>query len=177
VSTCPIVWDGVPVVAANRSGRSWTLTTIYGFSGGTNGCLAEATLTLGRDGSLSEQRRNGGGTQLDVPATFYGCGTAFKVTPPASQGGAWTERTIYPLRERQKDGNDGENPIDGVISDPAGNLYGTTSGWRRIAHMPIRTGLWHVLDFTAGNSGHELDRVCLIYRFTGGAVALARSRT
>ncbi len=148
-------------------GGSWTLTTIYGFSGATNGCSPEGYLTLGRDGALYGTTSQCGGTQLRCSSYFYGCGTAFKVTPPALQGGAWTERTIYRFASG-KDGNDGENPIDGVISDPAGNLYGTTDAGGGSRICPYEQGCGTVFKIsrpaTVGTNWTE----SVIYRFTGG---------
>jgi uncharacterized repeat protein (TIGR03803 family) len=50
----------------------------------------------------------------------YGCGTVFELSP-AGQG--WTETVIYSF---QNNGKDGCEPYAGLISDAAGNLYGTT---------------------------------------------------
>jgi uncharacterized repeat protein (TIGR03803 family) len=52
-----------------------------------------------------------------------GCGTAFKLTPPTKQGGAWTEMVLY----RFKNTPDGATPASGMTFDASGKLYGTTA--------------------------------------------------
>jgi uncharacterized repeat protein (TIGR03803 family) len=48
-------------------------------------------------------------------------GAVFKVEPPGTPGGAWTESVLHRF------GNSGDaNPHGGVILDKAGNFYGTT---------------------------------------------------
>jgi uncharacterized repeat protein (TIGR03803 family) len=53
----------------------------------------------------------------------FGCGSVFKLSPPAVVGGSWQEATLYKF----SGGADGGNPQGGVILDSAGNLYGTAS--------------------------------------------------
>ena len=69
--------------------------------------------------------------------TVYGgtnsVGTVFKLTP--SGGGHYTESVLYDFAGG---GNDGQNPLDGVIFDTAGNLYGTTAEWRRLGELHQR---------------------------------------
>lgn len=50
-----------------------------------------------------------------------GAGVVFKLTP--NSDGTWAESVIYTFTG----GSDGAVPLDGLISDAAGNLYGTTS--------------------------------------------------
>jgi uncharacterized repeat protein (TIGR03803 family) len=52
-----------------------------------------------------------------------GYGTVFELTPTA--GGGWTE-TVSHIFESTN--TDGAHPLGGLISDAAGNLYGTTYG-------------------------------------------------
>jgi hypothetical protein len=59
------------------------------------------------------QRFNGG---------KYGKGTVFLLTPPATQGAAWTENALFSFVYRSGESLDG-----GPASDKAGNLCGTTS--------------------------------------------------
>jgi uncharacterized repeat protein (TIGR03803 family) len=58
------------------------------------------------------------GSGIDTCAD--GCGTVFKLTPSAS---GW----MFSLIHEFTGGTDGATPIDGVIVDRNGNLYGTTS--------------------------------------------------
>ncbi len=54
-----------------------------------------------------------------------GCGTVFKLTPPAKGQTAWAETVLYSF----KGGSDGLNPQAGLIADNTGALYGTTSAY------------------------------------------------
>jgi uncharacterized repeat protein (TIGR03803 family) len=51
-----------------------------------------------------------------------GAGTVFKLTPPASNGGPWTEKVLYSFKGPP---NDGAQPFPGLIVEN-GALYGTT---------------------------------------------------
>jgi hypothetical protein len=50
------------------------------------------------------------------------CCTVFKLTPPATLGGTWTETTLH----RFGVGSDGVEPLADLIADKTGALYGTT---------------------------------------------------
>src|SRR5581483_3699775 len=52
----------------------------------------------------------------------YGKGVVFELSP---SGGGWTEHVLYTFQG----GNDGGQPVAGLIFDNAGNLYGATASW------------------------------------------------
>jgi uncharacterized repeat protein (TIGR03803 family) len=52
----------------------------------------------------------------------YNAGAVFELSPNGS--GGWTEKVLYNFNPN---GRDGTSPFAGVVSDAAGNLYGTTS--------------------------------------------------
>lgn len=87
-------------------------TTLYSFSGGSDGELPSGGLIADAAGNLYGTTE-GGGTCSGNPA---GCGTVFKVT----RGGA--ETVFYTFQG----GSDGEEPLAGLIVDSSGNFYGTT---------------------------------------------------
>ena len=59
-----------------------------------------------------------------------GCGTVFKLTPPASPGTPWTETVPYELSYCC----DGYFPVAGLAADAGGNFYGTAvEGGNRIS--------------------------------------------
>jgi uncharacterized repeat protein (TIGR03803 family) len=99
-------------------GGSWTYRVLHVF-GPTkgDGAYAHGALVFDTAGNLYGTTKFGGG----VTSCGSGCGTVFKFTP--ASGGTWRYRVIY----RFKGGTDGKTPYAGVISDPAGNLYGTTT--------------------------------------------------
>jgi uncharacterized repeat protein (TIGR03803 family) len=53
----------------------------------------------------------------------FGCGTVFKLTPPAAHSTAWADATLYAF----KGGKDGQAPATGRLAfNAAGMLFGTT---------------------------------------------------
>jgi uncharacterized repeat protein (TIGR03803 family) len=68
-----------------QSGETWTLTTLYSFSGGADGRVPTGKLLLGTDGSLTGTTSQGG--NLTCTASANGCGTVFRLTPPKNAGG------------------------------------------------------------------------------------------
>ena len=79
-------------------------------------------------------------------------GVIFKVDPHRNETMLYAFAGGYQV----PGGADGGNPYSGVIRDPAGNLYGTTSGGG-----PSNVGVVYKLD-TSGNE-------TVLYSFTGGS--------
>ncbi len=92
------------------AGGGWTKQVLYSFGPGTDGEGPYAGLIFDGAGNLYGTT-TGGGT--------YGSGAVFELTPAA--GGGWTEQVLHSFN-----GTDGVDPVAGLISDAAGNLYGTT---------------------------------------------------
>jgi len=99
------------------SGDSWTEAVLY------------SPQDYGRDGRLPY-----GGVVFDptgnLYGTFsesgpYGSGTVYQLSPSES---GWTERTIHAFTGLLNGG--GSGPLDGLILDQFGNLYGTTNGFQ-----------------------------------------------
>jgi uncharacterized repeat protein (TIGR03803 family) len=94
-----------------KLGTSNVLTTLYSFKGGSDGAHPESKL-ISINGDLYGTTKNGGSSSY---CSGSGCGTIFKIT----KGG---NRTIL---HRFYGYNNGAFP-QGLISDSAGNIYGTT---------------------------------------------------
>ncbi len=95
-------------------------TTLYSFTGqGGNGSGPLAGLALGHDGVLYGTTSAGG----SATACPNGCGTVFKLTPPAIPGGAWTESILYSFTGLN---GDGATPWAPLAIGAHGVLYGTT---------------------------------------------------
>jgi uncharacterized repeat protein (TIGR03803 family) len=106
---CGVVFKLTPPAA----GRTvWTLSTLYRFSGGSDGRLPIAGLIADRKGALYGTTSEGG-----IPDH----GVVFKLTPPASGPPPWNETVLLSFL-----GNDGDFPNAGLIADESGALYGTT---------------------------------------------------
>jgi hypothetical protein len=108
------------------SGTAWNISILYSFTGQNDGAIPLSGVVFDEKGSLYGTAVTGGG-QGDcfwkgVPE--LGCGTAFRITPPATAGGVWDETTLHAFAG----GSDGANPFGGVIYK-SGNLFGTTTGY------------------------------------------------
>ena len=94
------------------NGGTWTETVLWTFDhtdgGRPNG------LVMDGNGNLYGSTRGGGA---------FSSGVAFELSPPTSPGGAWAESTLWNFGS----GSDGVNPLDDLIIDSKGNLYGTTN--------------------------------------------------
>jgi uncharacterized repeat protein (TIGR03803 family) len=128
-------------------GDSWTETVLHTFGKGSDGGHPVAGLAFGLRGAIFGTTSTGSGK-----AAF---GTVFKLKPPATQGGSWTERVLYHF----KGGTDGSVPNAALVVDKTGNLYGTTfvgggAGFGTI--FEIAFGSWTetvIYNFTGGGDG------------------------
>jgi uncharacterized repeat protein (TIGR03803 family) len=100
-------------------GGAWTKNTLYSFLGSPandgaspNGAIFDST------GSLYGSTQQGGD---NTNCGVIGCGTIYKLTPPAVLGGAWTEQVLYSFLA----GSDGEFP-DTKLLLLGTTFYGTT---------------------------------------------------
>jgi uncharacterized repeat protein (TIGR03803 family) len=97
--------------------RMWNLTTLYDFTGDTNGADA---YPMG--GLVFDKQGNLGGVTVDLQNGGNGLGTVFKLTP--NPVGPWTKTVLHYFKGVQF--GDGSTPVVAPIFDGLGNLYGTT---------------------------------------------------
>ena len=102
---------------------AWIFTPLYEFQGGNDGGGPLAGVTLGPDGAVYGTTLFGGGA-----GCYQGCGTVFKLTPPAQFCRMalcpWTETVLY----RNPTGSgDLSGFYGGVIVDSANNVYGMSA--------------------------------------------------
>ncbi len=98
----------------HRAGGGWGDKVLYNFNEtGSSGASPYSGLIFDAAGNLY-------GTTEAYGAGGYG--TAFKLTP--TKAGRWTETTLHGFGSNFQDGI---VPVDSLIFDAAGNLYGTTS--------------------------------------------------
>ncbi len=93
----------------------WAETVLYRFVGGSSGKYPSGII-LDQSGNIYGTAGDGGAAGCPPIGS---CGTVVELT--SSEGGAWTESTIYTFTG----GADGGTPGSGAILDGAGNLYGT----------------------------------------------------
>jgi len=142
------------------AGGTWHQAVLYSFSGGADGSRPHAGLSMDSAGNLYGTTFQDGAT-LACPFT-YGCGTVFRLSPPATRKGAWTQTTLWNFAG----GTDGANPFGGVVLDSAGNLYGTTSvGGNTLCFQQRGCGTIFKLSPPASGTGAWTET--LLYTFTG----------
>jgi len=103
---------GVAFRLAPNSDGSWTENVLYHFTGGKDGANPYAGLIFDASGNLYGTTLNGGA---------YGYGVVFRLM--AGSDGAWKEHVLHAFADVTE-----AHPQGGLIFDPAGNLYGTTTG-------------------------------------------------
>ena len=112
--------DNGTVFELTPSGGQWTYTLLSNILEPFFGITGPfGTLAMDTTGNLYGMTV-GSGDAHGAGSCEYGCGTVFKVTP---SGGGWAFSLLYEFTG----GTDGAQPIDGVILDHNGNLYGTAS--------------------------------------------------
>jgi uncharacterized repeat protein (TIGR03803 family) len=131
----------------------WNETVLHAFKGGNDGAAPYAGLIMDSSGNLYGTTGGGGAS---------GWGTVFELSPPTfgPLSRPWNETVLYAF----KGGNDGVDPLGGLIMDSQGNLYGTTSGGRALGYgtvfeliqIPGVPGAWNetiLYAFSGGNDG------------------------
>jgi len=100
------------------TGGTWSLETLYSFTGGADGAQPDGDLILDNKGRLYGTASTGG--PLNSTCSGY-CGAVFQLTPPPnSSNGSWTQTTLHGFTG----GGDGAAPVAGVLLRK-GVLYGT----------------------------------------------------
>jgi uncharacterized repeat protein (TIGR03803 family) len=92
-------------LSPGSAGESWTETTLYSFSGGTDGGYPSSGLIMDKAGNLYGTTGDGG---------TGGNGTVFELSP---SGSGWTKQTIY---------NVDTSWYAGLTLDGSGNIYGVS---------------------------------------------------
>ena len=124
---CGVVFQLTP---PSTPGGSWTESVIYSFTGQNgDGALPSGGVLVGKNGALYGTTQYGGSATAGSPCTLFGfsgsgCGTVFRLTPPATSGGAWTETILHSFTGQS---GDGAIPLAGLTQASGGLLYGTTS--------------------------------------------------
>lgn len=102
------------------TGVTWTETVLHTFGESLfDGSTPVDNLYMDSDGNLYGTAETGYYSQAFVAYD----GIAFELTPPATQGGDWTEIILHPFANNASNGG---NPESGLTPDGQGNFYGTT---------------------------------------------------
>ena len=119
-----------------------TFTTLYNFTGGSDGSEPWAGVIQDPAGNLYATTSFGGDLNCDHP---WGCGVVYEVST------AGAETVLHSFS-----GSDGEKPGTPVARDKAGNIYGTTSYGGSFSDGAV---------FKIDTAGSET----VLYTFTGGS--------
>jgi len=144
-------YDNGMVFELTPTATGWTQTVLYSFNpNGVDGFGATGGLVFDASGNLYGTTEFGGTGNC---TNGFGCGTVFELSP--SGGGAWTETIVHNFQ-----GSDGWEVHAGLITDAAGNLYGTTANGGTYGQ-----GTAFELSRGAGGSW----TVTTLHHFTGGS--------
>jgi len=105
------------------------------------------------------------GTTLDGGDDRCECGTVFQLSPTVN--GKWTRTVLHRFT-----GKDGANPFAGLISDSAGNLYGTTWLGGRAA-SPCDSNCGVVFKLSPGAKGEWTEAILHEFNDKDGAAPYA----
>jgi uncharacterized repeat protein (TIGR03803 family) len=125
------------------------LTSIWTFTGGSDGARPFAPLIADDSGALYGTTGNGG---------TLGNGIIFKLTPPKFDQTSWNLQPIWNFTG----GADGSEPDASLIFDKAGALYGTT-------YVGGASGLGVVFKLTPPRFGQTSWSQQTLWSFTGGS--------
>lgn len=129
------------------SAGGWDYQVIYKFSGNPDGCRPIGTVLVDQAGNMF-------GTTYQCGAN--GDGAVYQVSP---SGAGWSESILYSF-----DVTHGYGPAAGLISDSAGNLYGTTA-------YGGSNGWGVVFELSPANGSYTYS---VLYNFSGGVGPISR---
>jgi uncharacterized repeat protein (TIGR03803 family) len=134
------------------TGTHWRETILHAFANSNgDGLEPEATPALGPHGVLYGTTANGGSA---------GSGTVYSLSPPSTQGGAWTEEVLYHFPGYA---GDGTSPTGQLALAGDGTIYGTTEGGGTGAS---RTAFGTVFQLTPPTSSGGAWTEALLYSFS-----------
>lgn len=124
-------------------GAKWSATVMRTYVKSQDGCPT-GNLLVDKQGNVFGVTQNGGGDNW---------GSVFELTP---NGSGWTETILHTFTGAPDDGG---APYSELVSDDAGNLYGTATA--------CQSGCWGtVFELSPSDSGWTYK---VLYAFTGGA--------
>ncbi|HEY1883423.1 MAG TPA: choice-of-anchor tandem repeat GloVer-containing protein [Candidatus Cybelea sp.] len=135
--------------------QGWTESVLYRFTGGNDGGSPIGGLLMTKRGALLGTTVGGGS----------GGGVVFELMP---SGSTYTETVVHEFSGSP----DGLDPTDALVSDSAGNLYGTTSegGLTTCPSRSSSPGCGTVFKLAPSGSKYSYS---VIYRFKGDADGIA----
>jgi hypothetical protein len=158
------VFKLAPLDAARTN---WQETVLYRFQGGADGANPFFQLALDAAGALYGSTLYGGkGACADFFSNVIGCGTVYKLTPPAPGQSAWMKTTLHSFTG----GVDGNVPQGRLLLDYYGNVYGTTiegGAGRCTDSLYNVVGCGIVYELTPPGRGQTAWTESILHSFTG----------
>lgn len=145
------------LVRPGSAGGSWTENVLYSFTDGDDGAEPFGGVIRGPNGALFGTAGAGGNQQN----CYGGCGSVYELAPPKTEGGTWTETTLYDFIG----GADGGQPSSNLVIDAAGRLYGTAS-IGGVANAPCSPYCGTVFELSSPRPGAWTETT--LHRFRGG---------
>jgi hypothetical protein len=153
------------VFKLTQRNATWVLNPLYTFTGGSDGAMPWARVTIGPDGTLYGTAILGGNDSFP-----NGTGVVFNLRPPSRIPSRvltpWNETVLYTFGGLA----DGNYPEGDVIFDAAGNLYGTTQQ----GGYECNDTVWCGVVYQLARNGSGWLRI-FIYQFNSGNVAFPYS--
>ncbi|MGA7695570.1 MAG: choice-of-anchor tandem repeat GloVer-containing protein [Candidatus Sulfotelmatobacter sp.] len=145
------------VFKLSKEGGTWKESILHAFHGTGDGRGPQSGLIFDECGALYGTASGDG----------VGSGNVFKLSPPTSRGGAWTERVLY--RFKGVAALDGANPQAGVVFRGK-DLYGTTAngGSASCSYGSGNVGCGTVFKLAAPASGSGLWDETILWNFSAG---------
>jgi uncharacterized repeat protein (TIGR03803 family) len=159
------------VYRLSPSGRSWNKSTLYSFTGvAGDGIYPSGNLVLDKSGNLYGATQFGGATGSAGYCSngYSGCGVAYELSP--SSNGQWKEAILYTFENTTA-----AQPMAGLISDAAGNLYGTTmqGGTNYVCDDGPYGGCGAVFELSPGAGGSWTETMLHEFAYTDGGNPIA----
>jgi uncharacterized repeat protein (TIGR03803 family) len=148
-----------------QAGAKWEEKVLYSFQGGTDGAIPFGNVLFDAAGNLYGTTSVGGHSHIGC---LTGCGTIYELS--AASDGRWHERVLHRFIDAF---GEGAEPRTGLVSDAAGNLYGTTfSGGNNsvgACNTVTTLGCGTVFELIPSSTGHRHLKTLRDFNGTDGA--------
>jgi uncharacterized repeat protein (TIGR03803 family) len=101
---------------------NWSERVLHAFKGGGDGTYPLGGLIFDAAGNLYGGTFQGGNDQCGLAGNPIGCGVVYELSPKST--GGWTEDVLVRLH-----GAPNSTPINDLVMDSLGNLYGSAAGY------------------------------------------------
>lgn len=144
---CGAIFQAAPPVAG---ATAWTVKTVYSFTGQADGFYPSG-LAADANGNLIGFAQGGTGSCVTSTGTGSGCGTVFRLSPPAAGATQWSFTTLYSFADEA----DGMAPSGTPLIDAkTGIIYGmAASGGANSTVCAPQAGCGEVFSLTPPATG------------------------